>query len=225
MAAKGSNGCVSPHRIHRVLRSKRAVQGLNANCDSPGTRLENVRRLKEFEKEIARGLSILPDRESMAILHNWAVEKGNSAVAHLARAKELSIERMESTGFDRALLVVWGATANYGLAPLRPLLWMIGAMLTFSCLVSLTGVTVSPDITLSGWRLILTDQATFLDRFTVGLVTAAESITSPLSIFSFRRLLIVEQWWVAVIQVFYSYFCLAMIFWFGFSVRRRFRVS
>ena len=77
--------------------------------------------------------------------------------------------------------------------------------------------------TLLGWRSVLIGdgQGAQLSRAIVG---ATEAIFSPVNVFSIRKLVLPTEPWVAVVKFFYSYLCLGLIFLFGFSIRRRFKI-
>lgn len=167
-----------------------------------------------------------PDRQSFAYLHDWATAAGNTRVAHIARGNELAIEKSLSHGFEWVVLSLWQAFADFGLKPLRPLLWILFLYASFSVLLLWSGTSLGSDSgSYNGWRSVLVAGQGFEMEISRALVGAAEGIVSPFSVFNVRRLIVPNEPWVATLQVFYNYFCIVMLFLFGFSVRRRFKVG
>jgi len=195
-------------------------------------RIKNCTFVDSYEKPLEKDENIKlvhprPDRASFGFLHDWAVKAGNSEIAHMARGKELAIEQRTATSiFERLVLSLWGVFGNFGLSPLRPILWMITAMAFMCGILFCTGTSlgVSEDQVV-GWRMYLLDSKTHSGALTRAVSGALEGSISPLSIFSPRRMIIPDERIVAGLQVVYGYFCLTMVLLFGFSVRRRFKIG
>ncbi|WP_143516887.1 hypothetical protein [Pseudooceanicola antarcticus] len=167
-------------------------------------------------------------------LHRWAQEKEDAKLAHQMRGHQLSVDYYKADRPERFFLSLWWLFGNYGLSLWRPLLWLL---LSFAILVDLLlwcGSVPGVDQIASavgppgggaadGWRRVLfgDDMSAQLARAVVG---ATESIFSPVNVFSTRKLVVPSAPWVAVFQFFYSYLCLGLIFLFGFSIRRRFKI-
>lgn len=195
-------------------------------------RLKNCTFVDSYEKPLEKDEDIKlihprPDRASFGFLHDWAVKAGNSEIAHMARGKELAIEQRTATSiFERLVLSLWGGFGNFGLSPLRPILWMIAAMVAMCGILFFTGTSLGlSEDQVAGWRVYLMDSKTHSGALTRAISGALEGSISPLSIFSPRRMIIPDETIVAGLQVVYGYFCLTMVLLFGFSVRRRFKIG
>lgn len=167
----------------------------------------------------------LPDRASLAFLHDWAVKSWNSEFAHIARCAELGVEHANAKGFYRFALFSWWLATEYGMRPLRALVWILVLTLVLGGLLFFFGTTLGmPPEEYLGWRRALVDECISgqVWRASVG---AIENLASPFSAFGFRRLVLPEQGWLAVIQVLHGYLYLLLLFLFGLGVRARFRVS
>lgn len=168
------------------------------------------------------------ERTSFGFLHDWAQKTGNSEVAHLARGHELAIERrLAQSFFERFVLASWGLFANYGLSPLKPIIWMVVALFFMAVTIFLTDSSLAlPESQIVGWRTILLDDPNQEGKGSIyrAFAGAMEGTVSPLSVLSPRRMIVPNSSAVASIQVLYGYFCLAMVLLFGFSIRRRFKV-
>jgi hypothetical protein len=164
------------------------------------------------------------DRASYEILYDWAVKQKNSGVAHIARGAELAVDRFDSKGIYWLALVLWGWLSNYSLAPLRPILWLLGAMVVFGFVLFCTGTSLGVDsTTLTGWRQGLIGYD-FSARVTRAVVGVFEGIGSPLSVLGVRKLVVPDSPWVALVQLLYGIFCISLFFLFFSSLRRRFRI-
>lgn len=166
-------------------------------------------------------------------LHRWAQDAEDAKLAHQMRGHQLSVDYYLASPSEKPFLKLWWLFGNYGLDLWRPLAWLLGLLLGFAALLYFTG-TVAADAVLPigkdaaaleqiGWRRVLIgdDCAARLARALVG---ATEAIFSPVNVFSIRKLVLPAHWSVAVFQFFYSYLCLGLIFLFGFSIRRRFKI-
>ncbi|WP_340238140.1 hypothetical protein [Sulfitobacter pontiacus] len=194
--------------------------------------IKNVEFVSTYEN-VTEELSVDPlpqptlDRASFGFLHDWAVKAGNSEIAHLARGNELAIERRIATkGLERFILSLWYIFGNFGLSPMRPIIWMFAAMIAMCAILFCTGTSLSiPADELVGWRHALQDTEDYSGALARAAAGTLEGGVSPLSVFSSRRMIIPNSEWIAGLQVLYGYFCIAMFLLFGFSVRRRFKIS
>ena len=194
--------------------------------------IKNVEFVSTYEN-VTEELSVnqLPqptlDRASFGFLHDWAVKAGNSEIAHLARGNELAIERRTATkGLERFILSLWSLFGNFGLSPMRPIIWMFAAMIAMCIILFCTGTSLSiPADELVGWRNALQDTEDYSGALARAAAGTLEGGVSPLSVFSSRRMIIPNSEWIAGLQVLYGYFCISMFLLFGFSVRRRFKIS
>ncbi len=165
------------------------------------------------------------DRASMARLHKWAQESGNSKIAHLARGYEVAFEVAEADRQEKLFFFLWGLAADYGLSLWKPLVWLVALFLAFSLLLCVSGTELGiPQSEAFGRRQNLVG-STCVAQFARAVAGASESIFSPFAVFSTRRLVVPTSGTVAIIQFFYSYMCIALLFTFGFAVRRRFKVG
>lgn len=168
------------------------------------------------------------DRMAFAKLHKFGVENGNAKLAHHARGWELSVEHAQADRAEKPFFWLWWLFSNYGLSLWRPLVWLLAFVIACAVLLFVTGTSVGVDAAaLTGWRRNLVDlecagQGAEIVRAIVG---ATESVFSPFSLFSARRMVVPDLGWVATAQFFISYICVALLFLFGFSVRRRFKIS
>ncbi|MGI3163338.1 hypothetical protein [Pseudooceanicola sp. 200-1SW] len=174
------------------------------------------------------------DAVSFRRLHKWAQDKEDAKLAHQMRGHQLSVDYYLADGPEKPFLRLWWLFGNYGLSLWRPLLWLLLAFAVFMDLLlwsgSVSGIDPVPAATSStagqlseGWRSVLVGDEMGA-RLARAIVGATESIFSPVNVFSTRKLVVPSEPWVAVFQFFYSYFCLGMIFLFGFSIRRRFKI-
>lgn len=175
------------------------------------------------------------DAVSFRRLHKWAQDKEDAKLAHQMRGHQLSVDYYLADGTEKPLLRLWWLFGNYGLSLWRPLLWLLLAFAVFVNLLlwsgSVAGIDPTPAVATystagqlsDGWRSVLVGDEVGA-RLARAIVGATESIFSPVNVFSTRKLVVPSEPWVAVFQFFYSYFCLGMIFLFGFSVRRRFKI-
>ena len=179
----------------------------------------------QLRGETEKRLSL--DRASFGFLHDWAVKSGNTEIAPLARGNELAIERRTATkGLERFILALWFIFGNFGLSPMRPIIWMFVAMIVMCVILFCTGTSLSiPADELVGWRNALQDTKDYSGALARAAAGTLEGGVSPLSVFSSRRMIIPNSEWIAGLQVLYGYFCIAMFLLFGFSVRRRFKIS
>jgi hypothetical protein len=181
------------------------------------TRADNLKQIEDGD---------LPrlNRSSFAHLYDWAERQGNSEVAHLARGRELALQKAHAKGAESVVLTLWGVFSDFGNSFWRPLKWIGFLIPMFSLVLWSTGTDAgfacSSDC---GWRenLIGEDASAQLLR---GVVGALEGIFSPFSVFSQRSLVIPISPWVAGLKIAYSYLCLGLVFLFGFAVRRRFKM-
>lgn len=230
-------GCLSLINSRKMNNSSIMVDGgkiyslrLDAAFAARDARFVNVSFSQQARREDSVGAERFKytqcefDRASIASLHDWATSCGNSEVAHLARGLELSIENATAVGVDRFFLSAWRVFSQYGLSPMRPLVWLLGFFFAFATLLFFSGTSVGSS-DLVGWRSFLSHPSSCYDEIRIAMIGAAEGIVSPLSVLSVRRLVVPDLAWVAMIQVVYNYLCLAMVFLFGFSVRRRFKLS
>jgi hypothetical protein len=194
--------------------------------------IQNVEFISTYEKDCKALTDTLErrpilDRASFGFLHDWAVKAGNSEIAHLARGNELAIERRTATkGLERFILSLWSIFGNFGLSPMRPIIWMFVAMIAMCVILFCTGTSLSiPADELVGWRNALQDTKDYSGALARAAAGTLEGGVSPLSVFSSRRMVIPNSGWIAGLQVLYGYFCIAMFLLFGFSVRRRFKIS
>jgi len=168
------------------------------------------------------------DRMTFAKLHKLGVENGNAKLAHHARGWELSVEHAQADRAEKPFYWLWWLFSNYGLSLWRPLVWLLAFVIACAVLLFVTGTSVGIDAAaLTGWRRNLVDlecagRGAEIVRAIVG---ATESVFSPFSLFSARRMVVPDLGWVATAQFFISYICVALLFLFGFSVRRRFKIS
>lgn len=164
------------------------------------------------------------DRASFGHLGEWAKRTGSSDVAHFARDKELEIERSTSKGLYWLWLVCWGAFSEFGLAPIRPMIWLLLFALLNAVLVCTTGSEIGlPNSQLNGWRAMLVDQIGH-DGMERALVSSFEGLTTPLSGLSGRRLVVPDNPFAAVFQIIYGFFAIGMVSLTILSLRRRFKV-
>lgn len=163
------------------------------------------------------------NRNSMAVLYEWAERSKNSQLAHLARGTELGIERTKASGLEWLVLTLWGIFSNYGLNPARALGWLAAIIFAFSLLLFQTGTELGlRSDQLFGWRAALEGDCLTAQALRAG-VGALEGIASPFSVFSFRRLVIPSVGWVAALNVVFNYLSLALVFLFVLGLRRRFK--
>ncbi|WP_029375386.1 hypothetical protein [Oceanicola sp. S124] len=174
------------------------------------------------------------DSVSFRGLHKWAQEKEDTKLAHQMRGHQLSVDYYLVDRSERPFLTLWWLFGNYGLSLWRPLLWLLLSFAVFMnlllCFGSVPGIepmAVASDVpagsVADGWRNVLFGDD-MRAQFSRAVVGATESIFSPVNVFSTRKLVVPKEAWVAVVQFFYSYLCLGLIFLFGFSIRRRFKV-
>ncbi|MBR9762239.1 MAG: hypothetical protein GYB53_01525 [Rhodobacteraceae bacterium] len=167
-------------------------------------------------------------------LHRWAQEKEDAKLAHQMRGHQLSVDYYKADWPERIFLKLWWLFGNYGLSLWRPLLWLLLSFAVFLnlllCFGSVPGIDPTPVASgvpagsaADGWRNVLFGDD-MRAQFSRAVVGATESIFSPVNVFSTRKLVVPTEPWVAVVQFFYSYLCLGLIFLFGFSVRRRFKI-
>ena len=184
---------------------------------------ERAKDGKLLEAEAFAGTRENPilDRQSYSDLQTWATGVGNSEVAHIARATELSIEHTYARGWDRFLLWVWKYLGGFGLSVGRPLAWLAGSSVVYFFLIFCLGTT--------GWSGA--DGSTVLmgdglgNQVSRALVATLQNIVSPWSAFGARRLVTAATTPGLWFSVFHAVFSAVSILFAGFSVRRRFRFS
>lgn len=192
--------------------------------------LRNTRFARQYVKgspdDYPESLRYL-DRESFAELHKWAEQHGNTKLAHLSRAHVLTVEHAEAEQSEKVFFALWRLFSDYGLSYWRPLAWLSAASVVFFCALLCGGTflaqDLSPSESSSSWKTALLGEALSaqIGRAVIGTL---ESISSPFSLFSGRRLVEATTGWVAAAQFGFGFFSLAMLFLFGFAVRRRFKV-
>ncbi|MCA1336628.1 hypothetical protein [Pseudooceanicola marinus] len=206
-------------------------------------------KVSQIPKDLPAWLRL--DAVSFRRLHKWAQDKEDVKLAHQMRGHQLSVDYYLSDRTERPFMYLWRLFGNYGLSLWRPMAWLLASNLLFGTLLYCTG-TVATDAVLPvanavapgtdaanaatlaadgiaaaeaslGWRSVLIGdgQGAQLSRAIVG---ATEAIFSPVNVFSIRKLVLPTEPWVAVVQFLYSYLCLGLIFLFGFSIRRRFKI-
>lgn len=192
--------------------------------------IQNSRISDRYEASKLKSTDLIGsfDRMTFATLHKLGVENGNTKLVHQARGWELSVERAQADRTEKPFYWLWWLFSNYGLSLWRPLVWLLAFVIACAVLLFVTGTSVGIDAAaLTGWRRNLVEvrgaeQGAEIVRAIVG---ATESVFSPFSLFSARRMVVPDLGWVATIQFFISYICVALLFLFGFSVRRRFKIS
>ncbi|MBD3680088.1 MAG: hypothetical protein HUJ27_17010 [Rhodobacteraceae bacterium] len=199
-------------KIREITLSRTSFSSRKQNGINPNISMQVVSSLPKL------------DRASFAFLHEWAARAGNSRIGHLSRGYELSIERELSRGFEKFILSCWHIFGNYGLNPVRPLLWIFLFYSVFVNLLFFSGADLGANSEVyGGWKSSMVSGVNV--KLVRAFVGAAEGIVSPFSSFSVRRLIVPESGWVAFAQIVYNYMCFLLLFLFGFSIRRRFKVS
>jgi len=190
-----------------------------------GIDLEEV-RFSTFNQEASDPDIVRRPLVNRQCLHNfrvWTESIGDKKAAHFARSVEMEAERNAEKGLFWFLLVLHAWFSNYGASPLKPLIWMFGfyvaAVVFFFCA---DGGTVGvPEDWLTGWQLILTDEYTFA-RLNRSIAAPLQNIVNPFGLFSSRKLVEANHWWMSGILFVQGLFSLAMIFLSISAIRRRF---
>lgn len=164
------------------------------------------------------------NRKSFALLHLWATANGNNETAHQARGEELALQLNSASGLFFAYLWMWGAFANFGLSPLRPVILMVIVAMISGSLMYFFGTEVGiPNSALVGWRTQLLEVDGIRDDLFRALIGSIEGIFSPLLSLSGRVMIVPDAFSVSIFKAVQGYFSVFLVSISAFSLRRRFR--
>lgn len=216
---------LTPHSIgHYEMRG-----GCILNIDSPppgdknpftgSVSLLNVFLPRDTRHYLLRGPQ--PYRNLRAHLRSLE----NAQTANLVHAAEMAVERETDTKMNNFFSVLYELLSDFGSSALRPILWLTGLLILSSVVFyAFDGAHVARSDNLVGWRCVLL-QSDQWGRAWRAVVMALQPITSPLSIFGARGLLVPNSISLAIWSVIQGVLSITFIALFLLAIRRRFKMQ
>lgn len=149
----------------------------------------------------------------------------NVPAANLMRSLELRTEREQDSGFIKIVSWTYGAFANYGLSPGRPL--TCAAFLYFAMFAVILcfdkGALGIPENLYSGWQVTLMGDD-FWAVFRRSVFLPLQSMVNPLGLFGVRKFVVAATGWAHVLLTVQGLLTDALLFMVILGIRKRFKL-